>query len=202
MTPRVPTPKNGPPRPDDLTVRELIIEASREEIRQQVPDEQSSSTGDDRWAQGEPPGMDPRAPSVPEPLPQPFFVLVIAGMLLATVLLVFQPPIKNTLPREVRGTWTTNEGRYASREFTLGVRSVAFRTGNADTAVTSHIIVRVRKSVVPDGTRFDVDYVDGPAASVLSSLEFIYRNEPRPEIVLAHLSEIVWTREPSLPSDR
>ncbi|MDE3216527.1 MAG: hypothetical protein KGO03_09015 [Gemmatimonadota bacterium] len=48
---------------------------------------------------------------------------------------------------------------------------------------------------MPDGMLFDVEYVDGSVYDPPGVIQFIYRDGPTPELMLAHQTQIVWHLE-------
>jgi len=125
----------------------------------------------------------------------PLFTLVVIGLIMATAVLFLRPRSMPALPPAVWGTWITAAPRYADCELRLGSRSVVLRTGTADDDVSIHVIRRVDQTKVPLGTLFTVEYVEGSALDAPVTFEFIYSPSPTPEIMLAHQTEIAWTRE-------
>ncbi len=168
---------------DDRLLRALIAGASRGSLEPREPNPRRR-----------PSATPPRAAA--EPPASPLLTLFVGGVILILLVLIFRPPPTPQLPREVWGTWTTTDRRYATRELTLNSRAVALRTGGADTAVSIHVIRQVTSSAVPLGTLFTVEYVQESAFSEPVTFEFIYHAAPTPEILLAHQTDIVWTREP------
>ncbi|MDE3127739.1 MAG: hypothetical protein KGL38_07015, partial [Gemmatimonadota bacterium] len=96
---------------------------------------------------------------------------------------------------EVRGTWVTDAARYRGRALVIGERSISFQAGAAYDDMSSHIIRRVARQRVPDGMLFDVEYVDGSVYDPPGVIQFIYRDGPTPELMLAHQTQIVWHLE-------
>ncbi|MDE3054013.1 MAG: hypothetical protein KGJ70_09015, partial [Gemmatimonadota bacterium] len=80
---------------------------------------------------------------------------------------------------------------------TLGERSLTFQDGPSAADATTHAVTSVRwaRQRVPDGMLFDVEYVDGSVYDPPGVIQFIYRDGPTPELMLAHQTQIVWHLE-------
>ena len=133
-------------------------------------------------------------PSLP-PIPAFQFRLLVTALLVAVVMLGFVPTRgAMNLPPTVLGTWETTSPQYAGRELVIGGRSVSFQAGSDFMDMSSHVILNVEQTQVTGGTLFKVEYVDGTVSDPPGIIQFIYRPEPAPSIVLAHQPDVVWRR--------
>jgi len=111
----------------------------------------------------------------------------LALVAIMVLYLVFKP-VETTLPAALEGVWRTNAAAYADRSLEITPTSLSFRASDSTAAGTRHRITRVRRSALPDGTLFHVEYLqDG------SQLEFsfVWRGS---EIQFANQKDLIWTR--------
>ncbi len=100
------------------------------------------------------------------------------------------------IPSSVVGTWTTNDGKYAGRNFWLNQKAVAFQNGTKTDQFSVHDVKRVRARQVADTLFLSVDYVqDGNPIT----LAIAYRDVPRPEINFVNQPKIRWWRTGNAP---
>ncbi len=137
----------------------------------------------------------PPPPPAPTPISNTKFALLVGALVIASGLLVLLPNHNvSTLPSRVQGTWMTNAPRYAGRQLVIGARSISFQAGASYDDMSSHIILHVDTKQVPQGTLYMVQYVDGSVYNDPGMIQFIYHPASEPELMLAHQTEIVWTR--------
>jgi hypothetical protein len=100
------------------------------------------------------------------------------------------------LPSEVSGTWSTEDGRYAGRNFWINQNAVAFQNGEKTDQFSVHPVKRIRKQQVADTLRLTIDYEEDGKPVTLS---LSYQDIPRPEIRLANQPKVYWYRTGSAP---
>lgn len=128
----------------------------------------------------------------------PRTVLLGAGAVAVAVVavLLYQQFRNEGLPREVAGTWTTNDGRYAGRNFWINAKAVAFQTGKKTDQFTQHNITKVHSQKTPSGTIYNIDY-DEDGHSVTFAINFTA--EPRPTVRLVNQPTVTWYRTGDAP---
>jgi hypothetical protein len=100
------------------------------------------------------------------------------------------------IPATIVGTWSTNDGKYAGRNFWLNQKAVAFQNGAKDDQFSIHDVKRVKAKQVADTLFLDVDYEqDGSPIT----LQLAYRDVPRPEIKLVNQPTVHWYRTGNAP---
>ncbi len=100
------------------------------------------------------------------------------------------------IPSSVVGTWSTNDGRYAGRNFWLNQNAVAFQNGTKDDQFSVHDVKRVKSRQVGDTLFLNVDYEqDGHPITLLLA----YMDVPRPEIKFVNQPKIRWWRTGNAP---
>ena len=98
------------------------------------------------------------------------------------------------LPESVHGVWRTDAAGYSARRFEVTEKNLAFQTDQNPSAITRHVITRVKKSTVLEGTLYQVDYLDQPEDKSPLTFEFILTEGDRPTIVFANQRKVVWKR--------
>ncbi len=100
------------------------------------------------------------------------------------------------IPSSIVGTWTTNDGKYAGRNFWLNQKAVAFQNGTKTDQFSVHDVKRVKARQVADTLFLTVDYVqDGNPIT----LALAYRDVPRPEIHFVNQPKVRWWRTGNAP---
>ncbi|MBL8986443.1 MAG: hypothetical protein JNJ80_09235 [Gemmatimonadetes bacterium] len=100
------------------------------------------------------------------------------------------------LPSEVSGTWTTNDGKYAGRNFWVNQNSVAFQNGKTTADFSVHPIKRIKSRTAADTLFLTIDYEQDDKPITLS---LAYRATPSPEIRLVNQPQVKWYRAGNAP---
>jgi len=101
------------------------------------------------------------------------------------------------IPSAVVGTWSTNDGKYAGRNFWLNQTAVAFQNGEKSDQFSVHDVKRVKARQVADTLFLSVDYEQDGSPITLS---IAYRDMPRPEIRFVNQPDIRWSRSGEAPA--
>jgi len=112
-----------------------------------------------------------------------------AAMLVVGVVLVVLFILRTTVPEALRGTWNTDDPRYAMRRFELLSDQVVFQIGDSASAVERYPVARVRLSRSSRGPLYRIRYVGDENA--LFDFMITLRDD---EIRLANQPEFVWRR--------
>ncbi len=100
------------------------------------------------------------------------------------------------IPSAIVGTWSTNDGKYAGRNFWLNQKAVAFQNGAKTDQFSIHDVKRVKANQVADTLFLNVDYEqDGNPITLLLA----YRDSPRPEIKFVNQPTVRWWRIGNAP---
>ena len=100
------------------------------------------------------------------------------------------------IPSAIVGTWSTNDGKYAGRNFWLNQKAVAFQNGAKTDQFSIHDVKRVKANQVADTLFLNVDYEqDGNPITLLLA----YRDSPRPEIKFVNQPTVRWWRVGNAP---
>ncbi|MEZ4457252.1 MAG: hypothetical protein R2882_12015 [Gemmatimonadales bacterium] len=100
------------------------------------------------------------------------------------------------LPSEVVGTWSTEDGRYAGRNFWINQNAVAFQNGEKSDQFSVHPIKRVKTQQTGDTLKVSVNYEQDGSQITLS---FAYRESPLPEVRLTNQPSVRWVRTGKAP---
>lgn len=100
------------------------------------------------------------------------------------------------IPANIVGTWSTNDGKYAGRNFWLNQKAVAFQNGTKTDQFSIHDVKRVKARHVADTLFLDVDYAQDGGAITLS---LAYLDTPRPEIKFVNQPDVRWWRTGNAP---
>lgn len=100
------------------------------------------------------------------------------------------------LPAEVNGTWSTNDGKYAGRNFWINQKAVAFQNGKSSQEFSIHPIKRIKTRQSGDSLYLSVDYTESDKPITLT---LVYTDHPMPEIRLANQPKIRWLKTGSSP---
>lgn len=127
------------------------------------------------------------------------------GALALVVLLIVALTVSSggstVLPEPVHGVWRTDAPGYATRRFEVTEKNLAFQTDENPSAITRHVITRVNKSTVKEGTLYQVDYLDQPEDKSPLTFEFILTEGDNPTIVFANQRKVVWKRSGPVKGD-
>ena len=100
------------------------------------------------------------------------------------------------MPAQITGTWSTQDGRYAGRNFWINSKAVAFQNGVKSDQFSVHPVKRIRSRQAADTLFLTVEYEQDGKPLTLS---LAYRDVPQPEIRLANQSKVRWLRTGSAP---
>jgi hypothetical protein len=100
------------------------------------------------------------------------------------------------IPSNIVGTWSTNDGKYAGRNFWLNQKAVAFQNGTKTDQFSIHEVKRVKATQVADTLFLNVDYEQDGGAITLS---LAYLDTPRPEIKFVNQPDVRWWRTGNAP---
>ncbi len=100
------------------------------------------------------------------------------------------------IPSAIVGTWSTNDGKYAGRNFWLNQKAVAFQNGSKTDQFSIHDVKRVKARQVADTLFLNVDYEQDGNPITLS---LAYRDVPRPEIKFVNQPAVRWWRTGNAP---
>ncbi len=100
------------------------------------------------------------------------------------------------IPSGIAGTWTTDDGQYASWSFWLNQKAVAFQNGVKTDQFSVHDVKWVKARQVADTLFLSVDYVqDGNPITLVIA----YRDVARPEIHFVNQPGVRWWRTGNAP---
>jgi hypothetical protein len=103
---------------------------------------------------------------------------------------VFGPVPSPEVPEELRGTWISDDPRYAGRELEFGSNLVMLGTGEAAGRET-YPVYDVRRQAGAGVTRYLITYLIGRDDVTLS---VIYRPGRTPSLELVNPTGVVWRR--------
>ena len=130
------------------------------------------------------------------PVRQIMMVLAPAALAVAVYYLWDGFLASTPLPSEISGTWSTEDGRYAGRNFWINQKAVAFQNGAKSDQFSVHPVKRIRSEQRADTLFLSVEYEQDGNPITLS---FAYRDIPRPEIRLANQPKVRWWRTGGAP---
>jgi hypothetical protein len=102
-------------------------------------------------------------------------------------------PTATVLPDGVEGIWTTQDPRYAGRQFQIENGYIAFKNGDRADDQSLHQISAVKTDMAGDSTLVQISYLEADATYELA---FKYVRFPTPGIRFAHQEELVWRKAP------
>lgn len=103
------------------------------------------------------------------------------------------------MPAEVVGTWTTDDGRYAGRNFWLNQQSVAFQNGPRSDQFAVFRVKRITSRAAADTVFLNVDYEQNGSGATLA---IAFRSSPVPELRMVNQPRVRWTRSGAAPAAR